>query len=78
MTGPLRHGTDLELRCRQCGTTWTFDAEAPAQCPDCADHLGEPAAFEPHYDCPDCRGVCSLTCDHDCKPYSTDVEGVSG
>jgi hypothetical protein len=36
-----RHGTDLELRCRQCRTSWPYGPDAPTQCPDCLDHLGE-------------------------------------
>jgi rubrerythrin len=40
----LRHGTDLDLTCRQCGTSWRYDPDSPTQCPDCLDHLGEPAA----------------------------------
>jgi len=38
-----RHGQDLDLVCRQCGTSWRFTEDAPTQCPDCLDRLGEPA-----------------------------------
>lgn len=36
-----RHGTDLELRCRQCGTVWAYTVGGPTRCPDCLLHLGE-------------------------------------
>jgi len=39
-----RHGQDLDLVCRQCGTSWRYAEDAPTQCPDCRDHLGEPVA----------------------------------
>lgn len=36
-----RHGTDLTLRCNQCGTSWEFGVGCAVQCSDCLDHLGE-------------------------------------
>jgi len=35
------HGQDLDLVCRQCGTSWRFGEDVPTQCPDCLDHLGD-------------------------------------
>jgi hypothetical protein len=41
MTAEHRHGTALTIRCDQCGTSWPFALDAPVQCPDCFDHMGE-------------------------------------